>query len=116
MIINLVPEFLSLIASPARDGAYREYLQRHQAVLSAYWHNFVLDLDSPHAEEVIRSALAADRRDLERLVATVDLADDVLAHGSFLKILPLCPNQYKTSFAANRAIYVPKIIWITVLL
>jgi hypothetical protein len=73
MIINLVPEFLSLSAAPARDAAYREYLQRHQAVLSAYWHNFVLDLDSPHAEEVIRGALAADRRDLERLVATVDL-------------------------------------------
>lgn len=73
MIINLVPEFLSVCATQARDVAYREYLQRHQAVLSAYWHNYVLDLDSPHADEVIRGVLAADRRDLERLVASVDL-------------------------------------------
>lgn len=73
MIINLVPEFLSVCAARARDVAYREYLQRHHAVLSAYWHNYVLDLDSPHADEVIRGVLAADRRDLERLVASVDL-------------------------------------------
>ena len=73
MIINLVPEFLAVCASPARDRSYREYLQRHAAVLSSYWHNYVIDLDSPHADEVIRGALAADRRDLQRLVAEVDL-------------------------------------------
>ena len=73
MIINLVPEFLSVCASPARLDAYRDYLRRHEAVLSAYWHNYVLDLDSPHAEQVIRGALEADRRDLERLLASVDL-------------------------------------------
>lgn len=74
MIIDLVPEFLSVCASPTRYDAYRAYLERHHAVLSAYWHNYVLDLDSPHAERVIRAALDADRRDLERLLATVDLA------------------------------------------
>jgi hypothetical protein len=73
MIINLVPEFLSVCASPTRLDAYRDYLYRHEAVLAAYWHNYVLDLDSPHAERVIRGALEADRRDLERLLATVDL-------------------------------------------
>jgi hypothetical protein len=73
MIINLVPEFLSVCASPTRLDAYRDYLHRHESVLTAYWHNYVLDLDSPHAERVIRSSLDADRRDLERLLATVDL-------------------------------------------
>lgn len=73
MIINLVPEFLAVCASPTRYDAYRDYLHRHQAVLSAYWHNYVLDLDSPHAERVIRGALDADRRDLGRLLASVDL-------------------------------------------
>jgi hypothetical protein len=73
MIINLVPEFLSICASPTRYDAYRDFLRRHDAVLSAYWHNYVLDLDSPHAERVIRAALDADRRDLARLLATVDL-------------------------------------------
>jgi hypothetical protein len=73
MIINLVPEFLSVCASPNRLDAYHDYLQRHHAVLSAYWHNYVLDLDSPHTERIIRSALDADRRDLERLLGGVDL-------------------------------------------
>jgi len=73
MIINLVPEFLAACAAPDRDAAYREYLRRHHAVLSSYWHNYVLDLDSPHAEEVIRGVLAASRRDLGRLLARVDL-------------------------------------------
>lgn len=73
MIINLVPEFLAVRAAHDRVAAYHEYLQRHAAVLSQYWHNYVLDLDSPPAQEVIRTALDADRRDLERLVATQDL-------------------------------------------
>lgn len=73
MIINLVPEFLALHAAHDRVAAYHEYLQRHLAVLSQYWHNYVLDLDSPPAADVIRAALDADRRDLERLVADVDL-------------------------------------------
>lgn len=73
MIINLVPEFLSICAAPAPDVAYREYLRRHDPILSAYWHNYVLDLGSPHADEVIRGALAADRRDLHRLVASTDI-------------------------------------------
>ena len=73
MIINLVPEFLSVCASRAPEAAYREYLARHRAILSSYWHNYVLELDSPHAEAVVHAALRADRRDLERLVASVDL-------------------------------------------
>ncbi len=73
MIINLVPEFLSVCAAKAPDVAYREYLRRYETILSAYWHNYVLDLGSPHADEVIRGALAADRRDLHRLVASTDI-------------------------------------------
>ncbi len=73
MIINLIPEFLAARAAADRDAAYREYLERHRQVLTSYWHNYVLDLGSPHAAEVIAQALAADRRDLQRLVAQVDL-------------------------------------------
>ncbi len=73
MIINLIPEFLAARAAAHRESAYREYLQRHEPVLSAYWHNYVLDLDSPHAAEVIGRSLAAERRDLQRLLAAVDL-------------------------------------------
>ncbi len=73
VIINLVPEFLAVLASPDREAAYQSYLERHRLVLGHYWHNYVLDLDSPPAAGVIRTALAADRRDLERLTASVDL-------------------------------------------
>ena len=85
MIINLIPEFLAARAAADREAAYRDYFGRHRQVLGAYWHNYVLDLDSPHAAEVVSRALAADRRDLLRLVADVDLeavAADVLSRAS----------------------------------
>ena len=75
MIINLIPEFLAARAAADREAAYRDYLERHRQVLAAYWHNYVLDLASPHASEVISHALAADRRDLLRLVAEADLEE-----------------------------------------
>jgi hypothetical protein len=90
MIINLVPEFLAARAAADPASAYREYLQRHHRVLSAYWHNYVLDLDSPHTSDVVAHTLAADRRDLVRLLAEVDLdrmAADVLDRvGALLEV------------------------------
>jgi hypothetical protein len=73
VIINLVPEFLDVLAAADRKAAYHGYLERHRLVLSSYWHNYVLDLDSPPAEDVMAAALAADRRDLKRLLADIDL-------------------------------------------
>lgn len=73
MIINLIPEFLAVHASTGREAAYRAYLERHRPVLEPYWHNYVLDLDSPHTGEVVARALAADRDDLRRVMASVDL-------------------------------------------
>lgn len=73
MIINLVPEFLATQGAPDRVAAYRDYLERHRQVLASYWHNYVLDLDSPPAEQVIEATLAGDRRDLVRMLAGVDI-------------------------------------------
>jgi len=73
VIINLIPEFLAVRAAGDPVAAYRDYVARHRPLLAAWWHNYVVDLDSPPAEEVMRAALAADRRDLERLVTDVDL-------------------------------------------
>ncbi len=75
VIVNLVPEFFAAVgaSAPHREAAYRDYLQRHHGVLSSYWHNYVIDLDSPPAAGVIAAALTADRRDLIRLVETTDL-------------------------------------------
>ncbi|MFI5234412.1 MAG: DUF2268 domain-containing putative Zn-dependent protease [Gemmatimonadales bacterium] len=87
MLIDLVPEFFDAIAATDPVAAYANYLQRHRAVLSAYWHNYVLDLDSPHAEGVIAQALAADRSELHELLARVDvrrLVDDALARADEL--------------------------------
>jgi len=73
MLINLVPDFLAALAARDPLAGYYRYLETHRPVLSAYWRNYVLDLDSPHAEEVMRRAIAADRRDLQHLLQTVDV-------------------------------------------
>jgi hypothetical protein len=67
MLINLVPEFLAAVSAPDPEEAYHSYLDDHLPVLAAYWHNYILDLDSPHAEEVIHRTVTADRRDLRAL-------------------------------------------------
>jgi hypothetical protein len=74
MLINLVPEFLAALESPDPVGAYYDYLDRHRPVLQAYWHNYVVDLDSPHAKEVIEHTVGAARRDLHKLLKTTDVA------------------------------------------
>lgn len=82
MLVNLVPEFFACLATPDPRAAYYDYLDRHRAVLAAYWHNYVLDLDSPHAERVIADALRAERSDLRRVTEEVDVvaaAEEALA-------------------------------------
>ncbi len=82
MLINLVPEFLAALVAHDPIEAYRRYLDDHRQVLSAYWRNYVLDLDSPHADEVIHRTVTAQRRDLLRLLDEVDVAtvaEDALA-------------------------------------
>jgi hypothetical protein len=73
MLIDLIPEFLGALAARDPLQAYQCYLADHRPILSAYWHNYVIDLDSPHAESVMLRALAAQRRDLELLLERVDL-------------------------------------------
>ena len=74
MLVNLVPEFLAILAAPDPAAAYHEYLERHKPVLQSYWRNYVLDPTSPHAEQVVAAALRAERADLERLLEDVDVA------------------------------------------
>ncbi|MEP6745561.1 MAG: DUF2268 domain-containing putative Zn-dependent protease [Gemmatimonadota bacterium] len=73
MLIDLTPEFFDLLAAPDPEAAYRDYLERHRGVLASYWHNYVLDLDSPNAAEVIHHAVSADRTDLKVLLASMDI-------------------------------------------
>jgi len=73
VLINLLPDFLAVLNAPDREAAYRQYREAHRPILDAYWRNYVLDPDSPHANEIVSSALKADRSDLQALAASVDL-------------------------------------------
>ena len=73
MLINLVPDFLAALDVANPLEAYLRYTDDNLPVLSAYWHNYILDLDSPHAEDVMRRTLEADRRDLRALLNCVDI-------------------------------------------
>ena len=69
MLINLLPDFLAVLDAHDREAAYRQYREAHRPILDAYWRNYVLDPDSPHADEIVASALRADRSDLLALAA-----------------------------------------------
>lgn len=73
MIINLLPDFLEVLNSPDRVAAYHAYFDRHRALLSAYWDNYVLDPQGPHFEEVVRATCAASRDDLLALLERTDI-------------------------------------------
>src|SRR6267378_3801899 len=94
MLVNLIPEFLSTLSAADRSAAYHEYLDRHRPILGAYWQNYVLDPESPHAEPIIENALRADRSDLKRLLEDVDvvaIAENAQTYGMGLEpqLLPL---------------------------
>lgn len=74
MLINLLPDFLDILAQPDPEAAYHRFLEAHRPILAAYWSNYVLDLDSPHAAELIATAVRADRSDLFALLDQVDVA------------------------------------------
>lgn len=73
MLIDLVPEFLSALKAPDPMAAYRRYIDDHLPVLKAYWHNYIIDLDSPHAENVFRRTVEAERRDLRAMLDGFDV-------------------------------------------
>lgn len=73
MLINLVPDFLAVLDADDRQAAYLAYFERHKALLTAYWENYVLEPSGPHFEDVVRATVAADRSDLRALLATTDV-------------------------------------------
>jgi hypothetical protein len=81
VLINFLPDFLDIFAQSDPEAAYYRFLDAHRPLLAAYWSNYVLDLDSPHAAPVIQAALRADRSDLYAMLEQVDvarLAEDAL--------------------------------------
>jgi hypothetical protein len=90
VLINLVPDFLAVLRSADRVAAFHRYIESHQPFLSAYWHNYVVDLESPPAAGIIEAALGADRSDLATVLEAKDpaqlVADAVSAAEDVLKI------------------------------
>jgi Predicted Zn-dependent protease (DUF2268) len=87
VLINLLPDFFAVLEAPDREAAYRQYRENHRPILDAYWRNYVLDPDTPHAATIITNALRADRSDLYGLTATTDvvqLAEDAIERVSDL--------------------------------
>lgn len=74
VLINLLPDFFAVLESTDPLAAYERYFHEHRRLLSAYWHNYVLDPEGPHFQEVVRGALRADRGDLRTMLARTDVA------------------------------------------
>jgi hypothetical protein len=73
MLINLLPDFFAILDSTDRITAYRSFYESHRRVLQAYWHNYVIDPDSPHFADVVRSTVMADRDDLRGMLERTDV-------------------------------------------
>ena len=59
MLINLLPDFFAVLDSTDRLAAYQRYFAAHQKILEPYWHNYVIDPDSPHFVDIVRLSLTA---------------------------------------------------------
>ena len=82
MLIDLVPNFLDAVAASDPVKAYDRYFDEHRSVLNAVWRNYVLDPNTPRAEELILRVIRAGRDDLHALLDRVDvvqIAEDTLA-------------------------------------
>jgi hypothetical protein len=87
VLINLLPDFFSVLEAADREAAYQQYRESHRPILDAYWRNYVLDPDTPHADTIVSAALRADRSDLYGLRATTDvvqLAEEAIARAEEL--------------------------------
>ena len=73
MLINLLPDFFAVLDSTDRVAAYRRYFESHRRILEAYWNNYVIDPDSPHFTDVVRSTVMADRSDLRAMLERTDV-------------------------------------------
>jgi hypothetical protein len=80
MLVNLLPDFLAVLNSSDRVAAYHRYYDTHRHRLAAYWHNYVLDPETPHFSEVARMAALADRTDLLSMLERTDVV--ALARGA----------------------------------
>jgi hypothetical protein len=73
MLINLLPDFFSVLDSTDRLTAYQRYFDSHRSILEPYWHNYVIDPDSPHFLDIARATVSAARSDLTSMLERTDV-------------------------------------------
>ena len=73
MLINLLPDFFAVLDSTDRLAAYQRYFASHRRILEPYWQNYVIDPDSPHFADIVRSTLSAARADLTTMLERTDV-------------------------------------------
>lgn len=73
MLINLLPDFFAVVDSTDRLAAYQRYFAAHRRILESYWHNYVIDPDSPHFVDIVRSTVSASRTDLSTMLERTDV-------------------------------------------
>jgi hypothetical protein len=80
MLINLLPDFFAVLDSTDRLAAYQRYFDSHRNILEPYWHNYVIDPDSPHFLDIARATVSAGRTDLTSMLERTDVL--TLARGT----------------------------------
>jgi len=83
MLINLLPDFLAVLESADRVGAYHRYVEQHRSLLHAYWNNYVVEPDGANYDDVVRATMQADYGDLAAMLARIDVV--TLAHAAELR-------------------------------
>lgn len=73
MLINLLPDFLAVLDSTDRLAAYQRYFADHKKILEPYWNNYVIDPDSPHFADIVRSTVMHGRADLLAMLESTDV-------------------------------------------
>lgn len=73
MLINLLPDFLAVLDSTDRLAAYQRFFAAHRKILEPYWNNYVIDPDSPHFTDIVRSTVNASRADLFSMLERTDV-------------------------------------------
>jgi hypothetical protein len=73
MLINLLPDFFAVLDSTDRLAAYQRYFAAHRTILEPYWHNYVIDPDSPHFADIAKSTVNASRDDLRTMLERTDI-------------------------------------------
>lgn len=97
MLINLIPDFLEIATAADKVTAYHRYLENHRQILSSYWNNYVIDLESPHSAAVIETITNADRSDLTGMLANADperLAEEAIARAAQLLSIDRTTDVY----------------------